>query len=726
MESINKELVEASRDGVVERVKELLLVSGVDVNYQGYNERQQNAALHWASINNHTEVAELLLLAGADPNLRNRNKKTPLHQAAEHNCPGAAQHLVAHKADINALNRWKQTPLHEAAVKGHHEVVTVLLTAKANTKLLNNNKDTPLHLAASYSHTETVTLLLVAGANTHIVNELEQTPLHVAGTAEIAKLLIDAGAEVDSVDKDLETALHYAARKGHIEFVQLLLGAGADVYLINKDEFSAYDLAQDAAIMELLKTYEVITSLNAHNAHVDSKQLKPEELEAKPTISWTPADAANKIHLDTINRELIEVCKEGTNLDRINELLSTPEIDIYYHSVARDQNTCLHWAAKNNHVAVVKLLLAKGANSHIRNRNKKTPLHQAVEEGHLEVVNLLIEGGGDVNAVNRWKQTALHEASIRGFTAIVEALLAEHAKVDAVNSKKETPLHLAASFGHTDIVKLLLSAGAHVKLANELLQTPLHIAANVEVVTLLLEAGADPDAVDKDLETPLHYEAQKGREDCVRLLLERGADIYLINKNEFSAFDLAKNPSIMDLIKAAGLTRGEKTREVAPLPPAELVTLRSRAFSGEQVDISCLQAENKRLMQQIASLHAASDVQQQSLEKAENALAYTKTQLKKVGELYEQLFGNLQLSSENRTLIFSRIDKFLTEHPDYDMTQIDIFGNHGEGVDSPRASNVGVFETESDKKGVDGADGVSGGGVGGGNKRADGKKCVIC
>ncbi len=34
----------------------------------------------------------------------------------------------------------------------------------------------------------------------------------------------------------------------------------------------------------------------------------------------------------------------------------------------------------------------------------------------------------------------------------------------------------------------------------------------------------------QDLETPLHYEAQKGRADCVALLLERGADIYLINK----------------------------------------------------------------------------------------------------------------------------------------------------------------------------------------------------
>ncbi len=37
--------------------------------------------------------------------------------------------------------------------------------------------------------------------------------------------------------QDLESALHYEARKGRIEIIQLLLGAGADVYLINKVSF---------------------------------------------------------------------------------------------------------------------------------------------------------------------------------------------------------------------------------------------------------------------------------------------------------------------------------------------------------------------------------------------------------------------------------------------------------------------------------------------------------
>ena len=64
--------------------------------------------------------------------------------------------------------------------------------------------------------------------------------------------------------------------------------------------------------------------------------------------------------------------------------------------------------------------------------------------------------------------------------------------------------------------------------------TPLHLAAQggkEQVVRLLLEKGADIEARDRTQQTPLHYAAYSGSEKLVRLLLEKGADIEARSKN---------------------------------------------------------------------------------------------------------------------------------------------------------------------------------------------------
>ena len=82
-------------------------------------------------------------------------------------------------------------------------------------------------------------------------------PLHLAWRyLSIANLLLQAGATVDAVDNDGQTALYWAAFNGKIQVMEALLNAGADKALKGNDGYTALDLAQynnHPAIVKLLR-----------------------------------------------------------------------------------------------------------------------------------------------------------------------------------------------------------------------------------------------------------------------------------------------------------------------------------------------------------------------------------------------------------------------------------------------------------------------------------------
>ena len=120
--------------------------------------------------------------------------------------------------------------------------------------------------------------------------------------------------------------------------------------------------------------------------------------------------------------------------------------------------TALHWAARNGHTDVVKLLVNKGAKLDILNKDGNTALHLAARNGRIDVVKLLVDqvgAGLDLNALNSAGETALHLAVRNGRTDVVKLLVDKGAKLDILNNAGNTALHLAAYYGHNDAVKFL-------------------------------------------------------------------------------------------------------------------------------------------------------------------------------------------------------------------------------------------------------------------------------
>jgi ankyrin repeat protein len=127
-----------------------------------------------------------------------------------------------------------------------------------------------------------------------------------------------------------------------------------------------------------------------------------------------------------------------------------------------DGSTALHWAAFNDDLDMVKLLVAAGANVKSTTRNGAiSPLFMACTNGNAAVIETLLKAGADANSVKANGTTALMMASASGSADAVKTLLDHGANVNAKESVHgQTALMFAAALNREAVIGMLLSRGA--------------------------------------------------------------------------------------------------------------------------------------------------------------------------------------------------------------------------------------------------------------------------
>ena len=151
------------------------------------------------------------------------------------------------------------------------------------------------------------------------------------------------------------------------------------------------------------------------------------------------------------------VLHSASSTSNINTLVYCIENGFDINTQDNDGNTSLHIASEFcNHVVCKILLSCKGINVNACNKAGQTCLHIAAINGDIELIKLLAEAGCNVDIQDKNRRTALHEAAERNKIDIVDYLIKKGANINLKCNFGWTPLHLAVKSSNAIIISKLL------------------------------------------------------------------------------------------------------------------------------------------------------------------------------------------------------------------------------------------------------------------------------
>ncbi|XP_035989400.1 inversin isoform X2 [Fundulus heteroclitus] len=493
--------------------------------------------------------------------------------------PGSQVHAAAVNGDRSALvklisaepllrdheDQFGRTPLMYCVLADRLDCAEVLLKAGASVNKTDHSQRSALHLAAQKGNVRFLKLLLSRRANC-LQKDLEgMTPLHLAtrhpSPKALALLLKHIGpGEVDTQDKNKQTALHWSAFYNRPEHVRLLIKHDSNIGIPDSEG-------------------KIPLHWAAHSQEASATQTVRCILEAAPTeslLNWQDYEGRTPLHFAVAdgNQAVVEVLTsyEGCNVTAYDNLFRTP----------------LHWAALLGHAKIVHLLLERNTSGTIPSDSQgATPLHYGAQSNNAETVGVFLShpsvkdepdlegrtafmwaaGKGsddvirtmlalapriDINMADKYGGTALHAASLSGHVSTVRLLLEKGATVDSLDVMKHTPLFRACEMGYKDVILTLIKGSACVDLVDVDGHTALHWAAlggNAEVCQILMENGISPNVQDHAGRTPLQCAAYGGYITCMAVLMENNADPNIQDKEGRTALHWSCNNGYLDAVK---------------------------------------------------------------------------------------------------------------------------------------------------------------------------------
>lgn len=389
-----------------------------------------STALHWAVERDDLEMADLLIRAGARVTAATREGVTPLQLAAINGSAAMLTRLLKAGVDPNMpLTASRDTALMMAARTGTVDALRVLLEAGARVNAQETwGGTTALMWAVSENHPDAVRTLIAAGADVNArsnyvaaangrgfegrtpisdkADKIEEfasgwlTPVMLAareGHTDVARILVDAGAEVNARAGDGKTALALAIFNGNYEVASLLVDRKADVNVADAQRFTPLFWAVDRRNME-----------------------------TAPNFPWmVTADPLPLI------RKLLDAGADPNAL--VN---NTPRARMREGSPRIVFATALMRAAFAADLELVNLLLAHGADPNVISRDGETMVSAAAglafihgyhrgksNEERLQVVKLFVERGADVNRPDDYGITPLMAAANGGDPKLIQYLI---------------------------------------------------------------------------------------------------------------------------------------------------------------------------------------------------------------------------------------------------------------------------------------------------------------
>jgi ankyrin repeat protein len=501
-----------------------LLKSGADVNAaQG----DGVTGLHWAARQGHEELANTLIVAGANVRATTRfGAIAPLHLAAERGNGPIVTMLVKAGADVDARTTTGATALMFAAAAGETTAVAALLDGGADVNAKERDREqTPLIFAAAAGRLDAVKLLLARGADKNAATKmidlmalsangenpdgrnLAAKPETMNGAAARGNARTGAGGRPRTPGLDRGylineqvhtqggmTALLFAARQGYTDVAATLLDAGVDVNQLKKgDKVSALLTATINGHFDLAT---LLLDKGADPNLVAENGVGP--LYAAINLMWAPragypqprAHLNQKVGYIEYMKALLD--KGADPNQRVSKKVWYSNYNFDQSGVEETGSTAFWRAAYAADVDAMKLLLSYGADPHI-------PTVKPPERGEF----------GDAG------RRVIDDVS--GVPPV------------PVAGPAIPPLHASAGTGYGEGF-----AGNSHRFA------PGGMFAGVKF--LIEVAGADPNSRDHEGNNAIHHAASRGDLEMVKYLVEKGADPLAVNREGQTTVDMANGP----------------------------------------------------------------------------------------------------------------------------------------------------------------------------------------